>query len=260
MEEIKKAYLTVPAAQEALEKDAEDVAAAATVGRFLVLYKGDFEHGMPLLFKGADTRMKEVAKLEKAKPEEGADKRKIGDAWMTLAEKETNATAKKNAWKRAKHWYGQAVESLTGTAKTSTEKELKKLDKLLPSNEEDTAEKPSGGGDFDRKLAQARTAMRQVRFDQAVEILTSLIGQGPDEKAERSLKKMLDYAKAMQEGISQLGQSHFGAAARAFGTALEIYPGDQAAQYGMNLAQQAGKGAGNGGKFNPQQMRKKGRG
>ena len=37
-----------------------------------------------MLARGADGRMKEVASLEKAKPEEPVDQKKLADAWMTL--------------------------------------------------------------------------------------------------------------------------------------------------------------------------------
>ncbi|HEV3027084.1 MAG TPA: hypothetical protein VG457_05890, partial [Planctomycetota bacterium] len=109
-----------------LETKPDDLAANAAVGKFVSLVKGDWKRGPPMLAKGSDSALKNLAEQELANPTDAAAQAALGEAWAAQAEKET-PTYKPRARDRAVEWLGRAIPGLTGLAKVSAERKLASL-------------------------------------------------------------------------------------------------------------------------------------
>ncbi len=113
----------VKAAQEKLAKTPNDPDANLAVGKFLCFSKGDWDTGLPMLAKGSDATLAELAKAELAIPAESADQKKLADGWWGVAEKQ-GEMQKKQAEARASFWYQHALAGLSGLEKTLAEKRI----------------------------------------------------------------------------------------------------------------------------------------
>jgi hypothetical protein len=122
-----------------LKDKPDDPEANAAVGRFRCLFKGEWE-GVENLLKGNDEALKAAAEKDKAATD-GADAEQViaGDTWYDLAAK-ADADVKLAMQARAKHWYGTALENLSGLTKTKVEK---RIAELTPKDDLRTA----GGGE-----------------------------------------------------------------------------------------------------------------
>jgi WD40 repeat protein len=116
-------YEQVRGMADRLAKDPKDPEANLILGKFCVLVKGDWSRGLPLLIQGSDSRWKEVAQKDLAKPV-GLDRHvEVGDGWWDLAETATES-AKKRLQGRAYSWYKRAQPKLTGLIKTRVDQRL----------------------------------------------------------------------------------------------------------------------------------------
>lgn len=124
--ELLKAYQTqkVKPAVETLRSQPEDADANATVGRFCCFDKLDWERGLPLLRKGPDSPLKNLAERELAKPDDPAEQVSLADEWWALSTKESNPTRKKAMQARAVSWYELAETKLSGPAKEKVQKRV----------------------------------------------------------------------------------------------------------------------------------------
>jgi hypothetical protein len=106
--------------RETLARNAEDPAANLAVGRYECLLRGNWTAGLPLLGKGSDASLRDLAAKDLATPETGEARLAVGDGWWTLAEKESGE-AKANAQRRAAFWYAKARDQLAGLIKQRVE-------------------------------------------------------------------------------------------------------------------------------------------
>jgi len=125
---------------ETLKTKPDDAEANLAVGRFLCMFKTDWENGLANLMKGSDEKLKEAAEKDKA-AQDGADAEQVtaGDIWYDMAAK-ADADIKPALQARARHWYATAVENLTGLTKTRVEKRIAEL-----SPKEEVTTVASGG-------------------------------------------------------------------------------------------------------------------
>ncbi|MBI3856667.1 MAG: protein kinase [Planctomycetes bacterium] len=110
--DILKAFGPVKAARTRLETKPDDATDNLQVGRFLCLYKRDFEKGIPMLAKGTDAGLKGVAELEMAKPGDAAAMAVVGDAWLALSTKAGALGAAQRD--RAIFWFQKAWPTAQG--------------------------------------------------------------------------------------------------------------------------------------------------
>jgi WD40 repeat protein len=117
-------------AREDLKTKPDDPAANLVVGRYDGLRRGDWNAAIPLLAKGSDTDLAQVARKELEAPKNGAGQQKeVGDEWWALAEKEKDSTWLRSAIQnRAAHWYRRAAGQVTGLALTLVNERLKSID------------------------------------------------------------------------------------------------------------------------------------
>src|SRR5207237_3009758 len=86
--------------------------------------KGDWEHGLPMLAKGADAALKAAAAKDVAHATDARAMSEVAGQWWDLAEKESQALYKARLKGRATYWYGKALPGLTGLSRALAEKRL----------------------------------------------------------------------------------------------------------------------------------------
>lgn len=115
----------------ALKKDAKDARANTEVGRYYALTKGNWERGLPLLAKGDDATLKELATLEARAPTAGKDQATLGHKWAAAAATLKEGAAR-NALLRAYQWLQQALASVPDDQRPGLEKALTSINEKLP--------------------------------------------------------------------------------------------------------------------------------
>jgi hypothetical protein len=127
-----KQHVAARRAMETLENKPDDAAANTAVGKYLCFAKGDWDRGLPLLAKGDDAKLKELATLELAAPTEPNKQIEVGDAWWDLRSKPTDASTTKTRL-RAAYWYKKALTKITsGLQKARIKKRLEQLSPKRP--------------------------------------------------------------------------------------------------------------------------------
>ncbi len=105
---------------DSLNNNADDPASNLAVGKFDCLVKGNFEAGLPLLAKGSDKALADLAKLELANPSDPAEQIKIADGWWD--------TGKRAARLHAKGIYETVLPGLNGITRVKIEKRLQEME------------------------------------------------------------------------------------------------------------------------------------
>lgn len=121
---------TAPAVAK-LEKAPNDPDANLAVGRFLCLWRGDWKAGLPLLMKGSDTALKELAAQELSSSSDAPMQFAMGNAWWDFASKLKGPT-RAYAQDHAADAYLQAIPELTGIYKTMAQKRVAEAPARLP--------------------------------------------------------------------------------------------------------------------------------
>src|SRR4029077_12947484 len=122
----------VKAAQATLDEHPLDADANLAVGRYRAFMKVDWDHGVPMLALGSDSKLKELATAElEADGELDATKRpdeqlKLADAWWEYAGIHEGA-ARDRVESRALLWYATALPQLSGLQKLRVEKLLQEV-------------------------------------------------------------------------------------------------------------------------------------
>lgn len=125
-----EATKTAPAIAK-LEKAPNDPDANLAVGRFLCLWRGDWKAGLPLLMKGSDTGLKELAAQELAASSDAPMQLAMGNAWWDFASK-LEGPPRAYAQDHAADAYLQAIPDLTGIYKTMAQKRVAEAPARLP--------------------------------------------------------------------------------------------------------------------------------
>ncbi len=92
------------AARATLSSNPADPSSNLAAGRYLCDVKLDWQRGLPLLVKGSDAGLKELAQREMASPSDAAEQESLGSAWWDAAQKSPPAGQE---WlrRRALYWY-----------------------------------------------------------------------------------------------------------------------------------------------------------
>ncbi len=135
----------VEAASTTLAAHPDDPDANLTVGKSKCFLKDDWRFGLPMLLKGSDDALKDLARQDSAGPTDSADRLKLADAWWDLADKraaDKSDAARKDDWTikpmrvRAAYWYQRALAGLSGLALIKAQK---RIDEAEPARGESTA-------------------------------------------------------------------------------------------------------------------------
>ena len=100
------------------------------LGQFYCFQKQDWDKGLPLLAKGGNARLAEVAQKELAPPAEAADQVKLGDAWDALAK--ATPVFHDMMQSKAYQWYLKALPNLADKDKDRVEKLVIDLTPSIP--------------------------------------------------------------------------------------------------------------------------------
>jgi hypothetical protein len=209
---FQKEFDEVKEARAKLRRTPDDPDANLAVGKYLCLIKGDWKKGVPLLAKGSDAALKEVAEKEADPPAEAEAQVRLGDGWWDLAGK-AMGRAKAPMLARAVYWYEQAVPQLKGLAKARVEKRLQEAVAIAPQG---PALKPGGLGG--RGEAARERLLREGGGTKESEAAVALglqwlaSHQAPDGRWSLS-----DFSKHGKCNCTGFGDAHYDVAATAFG-------------------------------------------
>src|SRR5262249_48854736 len=93
---------------------------------FLCFSKGDWQQGLPMLARGSDAKLKELAKKDLGNPQDPERQIELADSWWEIAEK--LPSGKRYSLNcRIYHVYSGAVAHVEGIARLRVEKRLKML-------------------------------------------------------------------------------------------------------------------------------------
>jgi len=116
-------YSRAKSAMTVLKTDPNNPAANLAAGRYIAVFKSNWEDGLPMLAKGSDAAIRAVAALDLENPTEPAKEFAVGNAWWDVGEKSSDLV-KTHMRERAGYWYRQAYPGLAGLDKTQAEKRL----------------------------------------------------------------------------------------------------------------------------------------
>ncbi len=106
-----------------LKKSPNDAAANLSAGRFLCLLKGDWARGLPMLARGSDTKLKELASAEIARPSDSKAIEQLGDRWWELSATQYDL-ARAIVARHAASLFSDALDGASGIRKLLIEKKL----------------------------------------------------------------------------------------------------------------------------------------
>jgi WD40 repeat protein len=132
VEFLSKAHESVKDAVRLLSAKPDDPDANLAVGRFRCLQKGDWDRDLPLLARGSDPKLKDLARKDLTAPDDAAQQVDLGNSYLALGEVETG-TPKTQLLRRACYWYQQAEPRLTGLARDEVTKKLANIEESVPA-------------------------------------------------------------------------------------------------------------------------------
>lgn len=112
MQAAEAAYKDFHAAEQKLAMAPDDPDANISLGLYTCLRKGEWQRGSKFLVRSGTPEFQNVAQLELEFPKSAAQKRVLGDAWWSLAQR--HHTWRILALDRAAVWYEQARPNITG--------------------------------------------------------------------------------------------------------------------------------------------------
>ncbi len=126
IDRLKARFASVKKALDALTDRPDDSDANLTVGQWYCFTRGNWNKGLPLLQKGADSKLAKLAEQDLGQPKEIKERIALADAWWDLADSEQGPT-RAVIQARACHWYEMVLAKLSGLDKLKVEKRLESL-------------------------------------------------------------------------------------------------------------------------------------
>lgn len=111
-------------------KNPADTEASTEAGKYLALVKGNWERGLPLLAKGQDVALRELARRDLDRPTKPAEQSQLALKWQTAAE--GMPAHKVPLTLRAYYWYQQAEAGCTGKDREVIRETMRRLMQSLP--------------------------------------------------------------------------------------------------------------------------------
>ena len=122
-----RAWKAIQPSLETLQTSPDDADANLACGRYFCFVAGDWQRGLPMLCRGSDQALAEVARQDRANPLGPQDQQQLGDVWWNLGEAQ-HGSKRVDYQVRALHWYQRALPGLSGLAKAKVEKRLAESD------------------------------------------------------------------------------------------------------------------------------------
>jgi serine/threonine protein kinase/tetratricopeptide (TPR) repeat protein len=241
--DLAQEYAEAQIAMETLKSKPLDPAASLKWGRFQAFFKGNWGVGLPLLARGSDDALAELANKDLANPDTAANQLRMADLWYDFAATLTGQP-KKQVLLRATAWYEAAAPGLAGFNKTRVEKRLKELEQQAPKDEyvleRGAVANVTITEKYNRFIAGGQYAFRGGNYARAADAFTEALKLKPDDSKATDLLKQAKYYNHLSAGylLANLGQLN--QAATQFEQALEQKPGDTVAQGALTALSQAG--------------------
>jgi hypothetical protein len=119
---------------ERLKASPDDPAANLGVGRYTCFVKGEWDAGLPMLAKGADSTLKMLAVQELAHSTTAEETTAVADAWWDLSAKQPDVNSRAAVTDHAATLYERCVSEIAGLRKVQIEKRIAEAAKLSGSN------------------------------------------------------------------------------------------------------------------------------
>src|SRR5439155_6089213 len=132
VKELEADFAKVKSFVQALKKNSKDPTASLEVGKYYALTKGNWDKGLPLLAKGGDPALAELAVLDLENPPTGLAQASLGARWSKEATK-LQGVAARNALLRAYQWYQQALAVVSAKERPGIEKAMTAINEQLPA-------------------------------------------------------------------------------------------------------------------------------
>lgn len=151
----------------------DDAATNLASGRYLSLWRGRWEEGLPLLEKSSDPLLKGLATKEAARPQTPQGAADLAQAWVDAAQRKERGTPERRRFLlRAAAWWDQAWPGTVGLSRARILKRLDEIEAEVPSRgvnllarmdpARDSAESPWA---FDgRKLTSSEAGVAKVQI------------------------------------------------------------------------------------------------
>jgi serine/threonine-protein kinase len=131
VKEAQKDHDAVQADRATLRTKPDDPDANLALGKYLCFRKGDWAGGLPLLARGKDQALRDLARADLAAPAAATEQRKVGDGWWDLSETAPEL-GKTQLQRRAGTWYRRALPGLTGLSQDRVTERLKLVHQQTP--------------------------------------------------------------------------------------------------------------------------------
>jgi hypothetical protein len=136
IQEQQKSFELAAKAAKTLQDQSDNPEANLRVGSYLCFVKGDWNRGLPLLVKGSDPSLHELAQRELSAPADPNRQMELADAWYELVA--GAGRPKQSLRDRATYWYERALPGLTGLNRA------KVMNRLAENSKVAESAKPSG--------------------------------------------------------------------------------------------------------------------
>jgi hypothetical protein len=163
-------FRAMTAARSVLQSNPEDADANTTVGRYLCFIQADWEKGLPLLAKGKDAGLKQLATKELAQPTDLKELFAIADGWWNRSETLPDQRRQLCLMRHAKYWYERAGAMAEGDDRqkvidrltAAQRKEWIRFHRLLPGS--------FFGRDPEDRVLLMREGGGNVKSEEAIEL------------------------------------------------------------------------------------------
>ena len=112
----------IEAAFKKLASNPDDPETNLIVGRYVCFVRGGWEQGLPVLAKGSDARLRELAEKDLDEPADPAAMLALADQYWDLPD--SKEAPQRGARKRAAYWYEKALPKLTPDQRPKAEQRI----------------------------------------------------------------------------------------------------------------------------------------
>lgn len=120
----KKEYAKAESAIKKLAENPADPEANLAAGKYYCFARQDWARGIPMLARGSDARLAEIADREASDPADPKAALELGDLWWGWSEKASPARDRQAAQERSIRWYEAAIPKLSALEKARAEKRI----------------------------------------------------------------------------------------------------------------------------------------
>jgi len=117
-------------AETILSEHPEDPQANYLAGRYYCFVRNQWQRGLPMLAKGSNEQLQQLAIAELASTADAMQKVELADRWRAAGDS-AEELFQRFYYERAMYWYRNALSGLSGIDRTRVEKQLEELKKQL---------------------------------------------------------------------------------------------------------------------------------